>query len=104
MARSTTRQARYRLAATGPAVAGALLCLGAMFGRHVTTFIVVGAMNFALSMLLMSLSPQRETVREEDSTARVPCSRETECGERSETNDERDAKRPRERNKRTWSI
>jgi hypothetical protein len=60
MARQISRHARYRLAAAAFAVSGGLWCLGALVSGHGMTLLVVGMLNFAASMLIMSLRPQKE--------------------------------------------
>ncbi len=49
MARNITAHTRYRLAAVAFAAAGGLWCLGAMFGHHTMTLLVIGMMNLAAS-------------------------------------------------------
>jgi len=122
MAKNITAHARYRLAAVAFAAAGGLWCLGAMFGHHTMTLLVIGMMNLAASMLLMSLRPPKGTVREENSGSCERCSRDGQTAEltvRTLKADWRQAKpadttlelmtdvgapRPRERKNRTWSI
>ena len=121
MTRNITVHARYRLAAAAFAVAGGLWCLGAMFGYHAMALLVIGMMNLAASMLVMSLRPLKGAVGEEESR---DCDRtsldkqttelkvrtlklERQAGpvesEPTLTTDA-GATRPRERKSRTWSI
>ena len=81
MARNITAHARYRLAAAGLAAAGGLWCLGAMFGHHTMPLLVIGMMNLAASMLLMSLRPLKGAVREEPRQTRERCSRDRQTAE-----------------------
>ncbi|MCK4410127.1 MAG: hypothetical protein KAW67_08580 [Candidatus Eisenbacteria sp.] len=122
MAKNITGHARYRLAAGAFAAAGGLWCLGAMFGYHAMTLLVIGMMNLAASMLLMSLRPPKGAARVEprQSCERRSRGRQTaELTVRTLTLDRREAKpadttlelvteagaaRPRERKNRTWSI
>jgi len=121
MARNITVHARYRLAATAFAVAGGLWCLGAMFGHHAMTLLVIGMMNLATSMLVMSLSPLKGAVGKEKSQTRdrsSPGKQTTELKVRTlklerqaePVEDEltlttdAGAARPRERKSRVWSI
>ena len=122
MARNITAHARYRLAATAFAAAGGLWCLGAMFGHHTMPLLVIGMMNLAASMLMMSLRPPKGAVREEPRQMRASRSRGRQTAEltvRTLKTDWRQAKpadttlelmtdvgapRPRERKNRTWSI
>ena len=122
MARNITVHARYRLAATAFAVAGGLWCLGAMLGHHATALLVIGMMNLAASMLLMSLRPPKGAVRESTSRSCGDCSRGTQTAELTvrtlkidgasaetakpavELTTNAGVDRPRERKSRTWSI
>jgi len=121
MARNITAHARYRLAATAFAAAGGLWCLGAMFGHHAMTLLVIGMMNLAASMLMMSLRPLKGTAGEEESRTRdrrsrgkrttelkvrtLKLERQTEPAENElELMTDAGAARPRERKSRTWSI
>lgn len=122
MARNITAHARYRLAATAFAAAGGLWCLGAMFGHHTMPLLVIGMMNLAASMLMMSLRPPKGAVREEPRQTCASRSRGRQTAEltvRTLKTDWRQAKpadttlelmtdvgapRPRERKNRTWSI
>ena len=122
MARNITAHARYRLAATAFAAAGGLWCLGAMFGHHTMPLLVIGMMNLAASMLMMSLRPLKGAVREESRQARESCSRGRQTAELTvrtlkagplpaepadatlELMTDAGAPRPRERKNRTWSI
>jgi hypothetical protein len=121
MARNITAHVRYRLAATAFAVAGGLWCLGAMFGHHAMALLVIGMMNLAASMLLMSLRPPKGAVRETTSRACDDRSRGTQTAEltlrklsidRACQGEAEPAvelrtdagERPRERKSRTWSI
>jgi hypothetical protein len=121
MARTITAQARYRLAATALAATGGLLCLGAMFGHHAMTLLVIGMMNLAASMLVMSLRPLKGAVGEEESQTCDRCSHDRQTAElkvrtlklerqAEPVEDEltlmadAGAQRPRERKSRTWSI
>ena len=81
MARNITAHARYRLAATAFAAAGGLWCLGAMFGHHTMPLLVIGMMNLAGSMLLMSLRPLKRAVWEESRQRRERCSRDRQTAE-----------------------
>ncbi len=122
MAKNMSAHTRYRLAATAFAAAGGLWCLGAMFGHHTMPLLVIGMMNLAASMLMMSLRPPKGAVREETRQKRARCSRDGQTAEltvRTLKVDWREAKpadttlelmsdvgapRPRERKNRTWSI
>ena len=122
MARNITAHTRYRLAAVAFAAAGGLWCLGAMFGHHTMTLLVIGMMNLAASMLMMSLRPPKGAVREEPRQTRASrsCGKQTaELTIRTLKADWREvtpaettlelttdvgAPRPRERKNRTWSI
>ena len=122
MAKNITAHARYRLAAVAFAAAGGLWCLGAMFGHHTMTLLVIGMMNLAASMLLMSLRPPKGAVREETRQKCARCSPDGQTAEltvRTLKADWRQAKqadttlelmtdvgapRPRDRKNRTWSI
>ncbi len=125
MARNMSAHTRYRLAATAFAVAGGLWCLGAMFGQHAMTLLVIGMMNLAASMLAMSLRPPKGAVEEESPRGCERCSggeqtselkvrtlkveRVTEPVEvrtelRTELETDAGAARSRERKTRTWSI
>ena len=122
MAKNITAHARYRLAAVAFAAAGGACCLGAMFGHHTMRLLVIGMMNLAASMLLMSLRPPKGAVREENSRSCESCSRDGQTAEltvRTLKADWRQAEpvdttlelmsdvgapRPRERKNRTWSI
>ena len=121
MARNTTAHARYRLAATAFAAAGGLWCLGATFGHHAMTLLVIGMMNLAASMLMMSLRPPRGAVWEERSRTRDGCSHGTQTAElkvrtlklerqaepvemEPELTTDAGETRPRERKSRVWSI
>ena len=122
MAKNITAHARYRLAAVAFAAAGGLWCLGAMFGHHTMTLLVIGMMNLAASMLMMSLLPPKGAVREEP---RQSCDRRSRDGQTAELTvrtlkadwrstkpadttlelmTDAGARRPRERKNRTWSI
>jgi hypothetical protein len=79
MARQISRHARYRLAAATFAVSGGLWCLGALMSGHGTTLLVVGMMNFAASMLIMSLRPQKELCTATDAQCER-CCREEDVG------------------------
>ena len=122
MAKNITAHARYRLAAVAFAAAGGAWCLGAMFGHHTMMLLVIGMMNLAASMLLMSLRPPKGAVREEPRQTRARSSRDGQTAEltvRTLKVDWREAEpadttlelmtdvgapRPRERKNRTWSI
>lgn len=122
MAKNITAHARYRLAAVAFATAGGACCLGAMFGHHTMTLLVIGMMNLAASMLMMSLRPPRGAVGEGPRKTRASRSRDKQTAEltiRTLKADWRPAKqadttleltsdvgapRPRERKNRTWSI
>ena len=122
MAKNITAHARYRLAAVAFAAGGGACCLGAMFGHHTMTLLVIGMMNLAASMLMMSLRPPKGAVREEPRQTRARCSRDKQTAEltvRTLKADWHQAKpadttlelmtdvgapRPRERKNRTWSI
>ena len=122
MARNITAHERYRLAAGAFAAAGGAWCLGAMFGYHAMTLLVIGMMNLAASMLLMSLRPPKGAVGEKNSRRCERCSRDEQTARltvRTLRIDQREAKpvdttpepmtdagahRPRERKNRTWSI
>ena len=121
MAKNMSGHTRYRVAATAFAVAGGLWCLGAMFGQHAITLLVIGMMNLAASMLMMSLRPPRGAVGEESSRGCERCSRDKQTAELKvrtlklereaepasttlELTTEAGATRPRERKSRTWSI
>lgn len=122
MAKNITAHARYRLAAVAFATAGGACCLGAMFGHHTMTLLVIGMMNLAASMLMMSLRPPKGAVGEEPRQTRASRSRDKQTAEltiRTLKADWRQAKqadttlelmtdvgapRPRERKNRTWSI
>ena len=122
MARNITAHTRYRLAAVAFAAAGGACCLGAMFGHHTMRLLVIGMMNLAASMLLMSLRPPKGAVGEEPRQTRASRSRDKQTAEltvRTLKVDWREAKladttlelmsdvgapRPRERKNRTWSI
>ncbi len=122
MAKNITAHARYRLAAVAFAAAGGAWCLGAMFGHHTMTLLVIGMMNLAASMLLMSLRPPKGAVREEPRQKRARRSRDGQTAELTvrtlkavwreaepadttlELMTEAGAPRPRERKNRTWSI
>jgi hypothetical protein len=93
-----------------------------MFGHHTMTLLVIGMMNLAASMLLMSLRPPKGAVREEPRQTRARCSRDGQTAELTvrtlkvdsrpakpadktlELMSDVDAPRPRERKNRTWSI
>ena len=122
MAKNITGHARYRLAAGAFAAAGGAACLGAMFGYHAMTLLVIGMMNLAASMLFMSLRPPKGAVREEPRQKCASCSRGKQTARltvRTLRIDQHGAKpvdttlelmtdagvrRPRERKSRTWSI
>lgn len=122
MAKNITGHARYRLAAGAFAAAGGALCLGAMFGYHAMTLLVIGMMNLAASMLLMSLRPPKGAVREEPRQMCERCTQDKQTVRltvRALKADWRPAKpadttlelmtdagvrRPRERKSGTWSI
>ena len=121
MARNITAHARYRLAAAALAAAGGLWCLGAMFGYHAMTLLVIGMMNLAASMLFMSLRPPERAHEEESSRGCEVCSRGKQTAElkirtlrmeprpvppnvTQKLNTDAGRKRPRERKSRTWSI
>ena len=80
MARQFSRHARYRLAAAAFAVSGGLWCLGALVTGHGTTLLVVGMMNLAASMLIMSLRPQRELCMATDAQCESSCRGEQDVG------------------------
>ena len=114
MARNISRHARYRLAAAALAVSGGLWCLGAVIARH-ETLLVVGMMNLAASMLVMSLRPPKEVARGPVAGVRDRCPRAqvkvklASCSvEPAETmtdiRTDAGRERPRERKNRTWSI
>jgi hypothetical protein len=93
-----------------------------MFGHHTMTLLVIGMMNLAASMLMMSLRPPKGAVGEEPRRTRASHSRDNQTAEltvRTLKADWRLAKqadttlelmtdvgapRPRERKNRTWSI
>lgn len=121
MARNMSVHTRYRVAATALAAFGGLWCLGAMFGQHAMTLLVIGMMNLAASMLLMSLRPPQGAAEGEDSRGCEVCSRGKQTAELKvrtlrlepeteppnvlpELNTDAGTKRPRERKSRTWSI
>jgi hypothetical protein len=122
MAKNISAHVRYRLAATAFAVAGGLWCLGAMFGRHAMALLVIGMMNLAASMLLMSLRPPKGAVREKASQGRDGRSRGTQTAEltlrtipidgtsaeeatsEAELTTDVGVSRPHERKSTTWSI
>ena len=121
MAKTITAHAKYRLAATALAAAGGLWCLGAMLGHHAMTLLVIGMMNLAASMLVMSLSPLKGAVGEDESQTCDRCSADTQTTDlkvrtlkmERQTEPSEDeltlttdagAPRPRERKSRTWSI
>ena len=121
MARNMSAHTRYRLAATAFAVAGGFWCLGAMFGQHAMTLLVIGMMNLAASMLLMSLRPPKGAVGEEDSRGCENCSHGRQTAElkvrtlrmerpagqadtKTEPTNDAGATRPRERKTKVWSI
>ena len=121
MAKNITAHARYRLAAVAFATAGGAACLGAMFGYHAMTLLVIGMMNLAASMLMMSLRPPRGAVWEERSRTRDGCSLGAQTTElkvrtlklerqtgpvemESELTTDAGVTRPLERKSRTWSI
>ena len=81
MAKNITAHARYRLAATAFAAAGGLWCLGAVFGHHTMPLLVIGMMNQAASMLLMSLRPLKGAAREESLHTCERCSRDRQTAE-----------------------
>ena len=120
MTRHISAQVRYRLAATAFAVLGGIWCLGALIGRHETTFLVVGMMHIAVSMLFMSLRPAQGATKEHETG---PCDRCSSRGpSRGETMAESTPRRAKpagitmelttgavtrrlgERKSKTWSI
>ncbi len=114
MARNISRHARYRLGSTALAVSGGLLCLGAFMGRH-EMLLVVGMMNLAARMLVMSLRPPKEVAQGPEAEACDRCPRaqvkvklascSVEPAEMTtELRTDAGRERPRERKNRTWSI
>jgi hypothetical protein len=122
MARNISAHRRYRLAAKAFAAVGGLGCVGAMFGQHAMALLVIGMMNLAASMLMMSLRPPKGAGRSTVSQGCDRCSRGRQTAELTvrtlrvdgasadsaepavELMADAGGARPRERKSRIWSI